>query len=69
MSFRFSESFERKCFWFNNQGAISHNLTTFQLAIIKKRFSTDGRKATSAPFHYSLLLITCQKSTRGLSEK
>ena len=30
---------------------------------------TDGRKATLAPFHYSLLLITCQKSTRGFSEK
>ena len=32
---------------------------------IKKCFSPNRRKATSAPFHYSLLLITCQKSTKG----
>ena len=32
-------------------------------------FSTKGRNASSALLHYSLLLITCQKTTRGFSEK
>ena len=43
----------------------------YGLELVRKinAFRLKGEKLHQIPLHYSLLLITCQKSTRGLSEK